>query len=55
MINFVLNYLCRKTRKSLDTGLKFRRLPLHFYCLIALTLSGTAEQRKTAFFRIVGT
>lgn len=55
MVNLMLNYLCRETCESLDTGLKFSRLPLHFYCLIALTLSGTAEQRKTAFFRIVGT
>ena len=54
MINFVMDYLCRETRECFDTCLKFSRLPLHFYCLITLTLSGSAEQRKTAFFCIVG-
>ena len=54
MVNFVLNYLCRKVGEGFDAGLKIGGLPLHFYCPITLTFSGTSEQRKTAFFRIVG-
>ena len=54
MVNFVLNYLCRETCKCFNAGLEFSRLPLHFYSLITSTLSGSSEQRKTAFFCIVG-
>ena len=54
MVNFVLNYLRRKVGEGFDAGLKISGLPLHFYCPITLTFSGTSEQRKTAFFRIVG-
>ena len=54
MVNFVLNYLRRKVGEGFDAGLEFGGLPLYFYCPITLIFTGTSEQGKTAFFRIVG-
>ena len=43
MVDFVLDDLRRVSAKGLDSGLKLRSLPLHFYGLISSALSRIAK------------
>ena len=53
MVNFMLNNLCRPASEVFRSCLHIQGLILHLDGLIALTFTGTAEQRKTAFLGVV--
>ena len=54
MVDLVLNNLCRPAGEVLRARLHVQGLILNFDGLIALTLTGAAEQREASFFGIVG-
>ena len=53
MVNFMLNDLCRPAGEGFQPGLEVQILIADLDFLIAFGFSGTAQQRKTAFLRIV--